>query len=113
MWPAERYATTAGRPSFPAFTKELRGDISPPGRPISKTRQGGLAFNGIGAIGAVVARFVHTEEVTGSNPVSPTNEWPVPLKPAERAISLFGRTVPSGTSRTYSCQPLMKEYLHD
>ena len=32
----------------------------------------GLAFNGTGAIGAVVARFVHTEEVTGSNPVSPT-----------------------------------------
>ena len=27
-----------------------------------------------GAIGAVVARFVHTEEVTGSNPVSPTPE---------------------------------------
>ena len=26
-----------------------------------------------GAIGAVVARFVHTEEVTGSNPVSPTS----------------------------------------
>ena len=26
------------------------------------------------AIGAVVARFVHTEEVTGSNPVSPTAE---------------------------------------
>jgi hypothetical protein len=26
------------------------------------------------AIGAVVARFVHTEEVTGSNPVSPTIE---------------------------------------
>ena len=25
------------------------------------------------AIGAVVARFVHTEEVTGSNPVSRTN----------------------------------------
>ncbi len=25
-----------------------------------------------GAIGAVVARFVHTEEVAGSNPVSPT-----------------------------------------
>jgi hypothetical protein len=25
------------------------------------------------AIGAVVARFVHTEEVTGSNPVSPTD----------------------------------------
>jgi hypothetical protein len=44
--------------------------------PISKIRQGGLAFNGIGAIGAVVARFVHTEEVTGSNPVSPTNGSP-------------------------------------
>ena len=30
------------------------------------------------AIGAVVARFVHTEEVTGSNPVSPTlDEAPV------------------------------------
>ena len=28
------------------------------------------------AIGAVVARFVHTEEVTGSNPVSPTNIAP-------------------------------------
>ena len=27
-----------------------------------------------GAIGAVVARFVHTEEVTGSNPVSPTSK---------------------------------------
>ena len=30
-----------------------------------------------GAIGAVVARFVHTEEVTGSNPVSPTL-YPLP-----------------------------------
>src|SRR5687768_15257297 len=28
------------------------------------------------AIGAVVARFVHTEEVTGSNPVSPTLNTP-------------------------------------
>jgi len=28
------------------------------------------------AIGAVVARFVHTEEVTGSNPVSPTSKFP-------------------------------------
>ena len=40
--------------------------------PISESAQGGLAFKCIGAIGAVVARFVHTEEVTGSNPVSPT-----------------------------------------
>ncbi len=29
------------------------------------------------AIGAVVARFVHTEEVTGSNPVSPTDREPL------------------------------------
>lgn len=31
-----------------------------------------LVFLNARAIGAVVARFVHTEEVTGSNPVSPT-----------------------------------------
>src|SRR5215207_2817386 len=35
------------------------------------------------AIGAVVARFVHTEEVTGSNPVSPT--WKALVR------SMFGR----------------------
>jgi hypothetical protein len=109
MWPPERYATTAGRPSFPAFTKELRGDISPPGRPISKTRQGGLAFNGIGAIGAVVARFVHTEEVTGSNPVSPTNEWPVPLNQRNGPFRFSGCDRPG----PQSCQPFMKECLHD
>lgn len=45
-------------------------------RSISKIDRTGLAFKGIGAIGAVVARFVHTEEVTGSNPVSPTPEGP-------------------------------------
>jgi hypothetical protein len=33
----------------------------------------GVAHAALGAIGAVVARFVHTEEVTGSNPVSPTH----------------------------------------
>ena len=31
------------------------------------------------AIGAVVARFVHTEEVTGSNPVSPTSVAALPV----------------------------------
>ena len=38
------------------------------------TRQGRHALTLLFArvIGAVVARFVHTEEVTGSNPVSPT-----------------------------------------
>ena len=40
-----------------------------------------------GAIGAVVARFVHTEEVTGSNPVSPTKfstRFDQPSESAER-----------------------------
>jgi hypothetical protein len=37
-----------------------------------RRRIGRLTFLDVGAIGAVVARFVHTEEVTGSNPVSPT-----------------------------------------
>jgi hypothetical protein len=35
-------------------------------------RYRGRRSSGARAIGAVVARFVHTEEVTGSNPVSPT-----------------------------------------
>ncbi len=46
-----------------------------PGRRVQSLRPG--------AIGAVVARFVHTEEVTGSNPVSPTH--PAPCR-AERAL---------------------------
>jgi hypothetical protein len=37
-------------------------------------RYRGRRSSGARAIGAVVARFVHTEEVTGSNPVSPTVE---------------------------------------
>jgi hypothetical protein len=57
--------------------------------PISKIRPGGLAFNVVRAIGAVVARFVHTEEVTGSNPVSPTNEMARSADSAGRAILLF------------------------
>ena len=36
----------------------------------------GISWAALGAIGAVVARFVHTEEVTGSNPVSPTKSEP-------------------------------------
>src|SRR4051812_277097 len=37
------------------------------------------------AIGAVVARFLDTEEVTGSNPVSPTEEnWPLTCENAEQ-----------------------------
>ena len=37
-----------------------------------KAAIGALKSASARAIGAVVARFVHTEEVTGSNPVSPT-----------------------------------------
>jgi hypothetical protein len=45
------------------------------------------------AIGAVVARFVHTEEVTGSNPVSPT--WKALVR------SMFVRRA-RGAERMYS-----------
>src|SRR6478672_7871232 len=41
--------------------------------PAVRFRSGCATVSGAArAIGAVVARFVHTEEVTGSNPVSPT-----------------------------------------
>lgn len=51
---------------------------------VLQSSQGGLVFcmhqrvdaRSTRAIGAVVARFVHTEEVTGSNPVSPTKRNP-------------------------------------
>jgi hypothetical protein len=56
--------------------------------PISKIPPSELAFNVVRAIGAVVARFVHTEEVTGSNPVSPTNEMVCSADSAGRAILL-------------------------
>jgi hypothetical protein len=39
------------------------------------------------AIGAVVARFVHTEEVTGSNPVSPTENRGSPVQPFESGMA--------------------------
>ena len=48
-----------------------------------------LAFKCIGAIGAVVARFVHTEEVTGSNPVSPTDGKSVPPRKRTGRGGLF------------------------
>ena len=41
-------------------------------RRLGVTTSGTLKFLSARAIGAVVARFVHTEEVTGSNPVSRT-----------------------------------------
>jgi hypothetical protein len=45
-------------------------------RPTRTVKQGRIydGCEAVGAIGAVVARFVHTEEVTGSNPVSPTSD---------------------------------------
>lgn len=46
-------------------------------RQIVAAGTGALALSTPRAIGAVVARFVHTEEVTGSNPVSPTRSAPV------------------------------------
>ena len=76
--------------------------------PISDSAQGGLAFKCIGAIGAVVARFVHTEEVTGSNPVSPTDNRSVSA-PKERKRTFF---MPGFLRRPF-CQPLVKESLYD
>jgi len=44
------------------------------------------------AIGAVVARFLDTEEVTGSNPVSPTNmKRPLTCGNADRGLSFWPR----------------------
>ena len=57
-----------------------------------KYPRGRLAFKCIGAIGAVVARFVHTEEVTGSNPVSPTAYWSVSAH-LQRKRTFFVSTV--------------------
>jgi hypothetical protein len=69
----ERWAEKgAGNGDVVEHPRQTPGHIVAEEWPISNIRLGGLAFNGIGAIGAVVARFVHTEEVTGSNPVSPT-----------------------------------------
>ena len=49
-----------------------------------------LCLSLAGAIGAAVARFVHTEEVTGSNPVSPTLVTFSPSHP--RRVSSFPST---------------------
>ena len=78
----------ARRPVAAEYWARLPAAAGFPG-PISKIRPGGLAFNVVRAIGAVVARFVHTEEVTGSNPVSPTNELVRSADSAGRAILLF------------------------
>lgn len=51
-----------------------------------------------GAIGAVVARFVHTEEVTGSNPVSPTLNGMFRSPKAFPAIPLFEQSRADGTA---------------
>ena len=50
-------------------------DVVPAGRAARVSLRIAVADR-TGAIGAVVARFVHTEEVTGSNPVSPTARKP-------------------------------------
>ena len=57
--PADSGVRRALRYGFPRIVRPPQGPDEP---------------SSIGAIGAVVARFVHTEEVTGSNPVSPTEE---------------------------------------
>jgi hypothetical protein len=57
-----------------------------------------------GAIGAVVARFLDTEEVTGSNPVSPTSTFPQvsptmkPLSRTDRGASFMPLVTSWGTN---------------
>jgi hypothetical protein len=68
-WLAPSWVPASGAPWTPCSADLFPGSA---GRfPLTRDRP--LAFKCIGAIGAVVARFVHTEEVTGSNPVSPTD----------------------------------------
>ena len=57
------------------------------------------------AIGAVVARFLDTEEVTGSNPVSPTT-WDTAFGPRERAERRSSRCTRgrSSVGRAQPCQ---------
>ncbi len=62
-----------------------------------------------GAIGAVVARFVHTEEVTGSNPVSPTR-----IHVGPRPVSRSGTgLVPSPWQTPAGVRPSMRGISDD
>ena len=67
--PTWRRARAATAPT-PWGSEHPRMDGTPQDRAL-KFRLAREGPEGVGAIGAVVARFVHTEEVTGSNPVSP------------------------------------------
>ena len=64
------------------------------------------------AIGAVVARFVHTEEVTGSNPVSPTKSEPVSVcritrsGPVSDQLSDYAPEPPCPNSRSMTVAPV-------
>src|SRR5690606_15841965 len=67
-------------------------------------RDVGYGFRAVSAIGAVVARFVHTEEVTGSNPVSRTST--ARRAPAEESAgALRRRPVRARPSRTVAPRP--------
>src|SRR5438309_1771442 len=56
------------------FTPTWSNSCSPAARvELTLTRPPRLMCAGARAIGSVVERLVHTEEVTGSNPVSPTH----------------------------------------
>lgn len=63
----------------------------------------------VSVIGAVVARFVHTEEVTGSNPVSRTNN----PRFKERGFYYAHRVKPTGNSPPQRTQPPENEVPRD
>ena len=69
-----------------------------------------LSRTGVGdvtrAIGAVVARFLDTEEVTGSNPVSPTNELHCESNEFGRRIGFHATDVPLG----FALQSLKRQF---
>lgn len=81
MMPPEppRKATSASRSHhFGCFSKHkwlLGGKEKRGAQNLTFTPSLGIVLS-VSVIGAVVARFVHTEEVTGSNPVSRTKEPP-------------------------------------
>src|SRR3978361_1356935 len=79
------------RPAKPSTRVQIP---SPPRPPRSTSAEGGPAEKEGGAIGAAVARFPDTEEVTGSIPVSPTDR-PRVLGPG--AFVIPGWVQPTGT----------------
>ena len=90
--PATLQTGRRGRPGRPKSA--LTGCFPAPPGDVTEAAQVGYGCPSR-AYGAVVARFVHTEEVTGSNPVTPTEPW---VTCARAAASLGVLPVAGGPS---------------